>query len=328
MKKVFYLNTCDTCRKILAQFDLTGWELREIKKEPITKEAGLATLVRPTSLLAAPLLVLMGPRPWWKAAARAAVATLLALLVVAPWTLRNCRVMDGCALVSTNGGWNLAIGAISDTGRFDTLRAAHGCPIVTGQVQQDRCWAAVGRARIKADPWRWIGLMPKKLGHTFDHESFPIEYLREADPRSWPESRRVAGRGLLTLFHRLLLVAAALSAVAFVSPSSRETKKQYSQWALLLAIVGLATYAFADLRHPFFWLPTLLPLAALLPLPGRPRHGPVGRYLFALIAATALTHAVFFGDDRYHLVVTPVLCILAAAALRRDGEGAAAARSG
>lgn len=38
MKKVFYLNTCDTCRKILAQFDLTDWELREIKKEPVTKE--------------------------------------------------------------------------------------------------------------------------------------------------------------------------------------------------------------------------------------------------------------------------------------------------
>ncbi|GAA5090545.1 arsenate reductase [Chryseobacterium ginsengisoli] len=38
MKKVFYLNTCDTCRKILAKFDLTDWELREIKKEPITKE--------------------------------------------------------------------------------------------------------------------------------------------------------------------------------------------------------------------------------------------------------------------------------------------------
>lgn len=37
MKKVFHLNTCDTCRKILAQFDLRGWELREIKKEPITE---------------------------------------------------------------------------------------------------------------------------------------------------------------------------------------------------------------------------------------------------------------------------------------------------
>ncbi|SEW30338.1 Arsenate reductase, glutaredoxin family [Chryseobacterium wanjuense] len=38
MKKVFYLNTCDTCRKILAQFNLKDWELREIKKQPITKD--------------------------------------------------------------------------------------------------------------------------------------------------------------------------------------------------------------------------------------------------------------------------------------------------
>jgi arsenate reductase-like glutaredoxin family protein len=38
MKKVFYLNTCDTCRKILAQFNLKEWELREIKKEPMTLE--------------------------------------------------------------------------------------------------------------------------------------------------------------------------------------------------------------------------------------------------------------------------------------------------
>ncbi|WP_370899747.1 arsenate reductase family protein [Chryseobacterium gossypii] len=38
MKKAFYLNTCDTCRKILGQFDLEGWELREIKKEPVTAE--------------------------------------------------------------------------------------------------------------------------------------------------------------------------------------------------------------------------------------------------------------------------------------------------
>ncbi|SDL71102.1 arsenate reductase family protein [Chryseobacterium taihuense] len=38
MKKVFYLNTCDTCRKILAQFDLSDWELREIRKEPVTNE--------------------------------------------------------------------------------------------------------------------------------------------------------------------------------------------------------------------------------------------------------------------------------------------------
>lgn len=38
MKKVFYLNTCGTCKKIMAEFDLKDWELREIKKTPVTKE--------------------------------------------------------------------------------------------------------------------------------------------------------------------------------------------------------------------------------------------------------------------------------------------------
>lgn len=38
MKKVFYLNSCDTCRKILAKFNLSDWELREIKKQPITED--------------------------------------------------------------------------------------------------------------------------------------------------------------------------------------------------------------------------------------------------------------------------------------------------
>jgi hypothetical protein len=38
-----------------------------------------------------------------------------------------------------------------------------------------------------------------------------------------------------------------------------------------------------------------------------------------------VTHAVFFGEDRYHMVVTPVLCILAAGAFRRS-SGSATAR--
>ncbi len=38
MKKVFYLKTCGTCMKILNKFDLTDWELREIKTEAVTEE--------------------------------------------------------------------------------------------------------------------------------------------------------------------------------------------------------------------------------------------------------------------------------------------------
>ncbi len=277
---------------------------------------GLATLVRPPSLLVAPLLLVLWPGRskvvWLKTAA----ATALATLVVLPWTLRNCNVMDGCAFVSTNGGWNLAIGALSDTGRFKTLRAADGCAVVTGQVQQDRCWGQIGRDTIARDPVRWLALIPKKLGQTYDHESFAIEYLREADPDAWPEERRVAARGLLSLAHRLLLVAAALSAVALV----RWRRKDPLPWAVqtfaLVGVCALAIYGFVDDYHPFFWLAALAPIIAMLHLPGRPLMGPVGRGLMGLLAITSATHAIFFGDDRYHLVVTPALCILAAGALR------------
>ncbi len=36
MKKIYYLKTCDTCRRILKEMDTTGYELQEIKSNPIT----------------------------------------------------------------------------------------------------------------------------------------------------------------------------------------------------------------------------------------------------------------------------------------------------
>ena len=38
MKKVFFLKTCGTCTKILKQFDLSNWDLREIKSKNLTEE--------------------------------------------------------------------------------------------------------------------------------------------------------------------------------------------------------------------------------------------------------------------------------------------------
>lgn len=46
MKAIFYLKTCDTCRKILAQLPNTeNFELREIKSQPMT-EAELTEMHR------------------------------------------------------------------------------------------------------------------------------------------------------------------------------------------------------------------------------------------------------------------------------------------
>ncbi len=281
---------------------------------------GLGVLVRPSLLLAAPLVALTSDRLTRQSALRALLATGVALVVALPWSIRICNVMDGCAFVSTNGGWNLAIGALTESGRFQTLQAKDGCPAVTGQVAQDRCWSRVGRQTILRAPGAWLAKIPKKLGHTFDHESFPIEYLREADPATWPEARRVAGRGLLTLFHRLLLVGAALGVIAAV-PYRRWDRRPFVAQALALGcVLALGVWAFVDIDHPFYPLALLTPLIALAHLPGRPPQAPAGRWALGVLAMTLLTHAVFFGDDRYHLVATPMLCLLAAAALRPSLE--------
>jgi 4-amino-4-deoxy-L-arabinose transferase-like glycosyltransferase len=282
---------------------------------------GLAALVRPQALMCAPFLGLVVVRARGAPlAARlrvgalgAAVACVVALVPVLPWTARNCRVMDGCALVSTNAGWNLAIGAFPRaTGRFETLRSSDGCREVTGQVQQDRCWLAYGLHHIQATPGRWLALVPKKLAYTFDHESFPVEYLREARPKAWPEERRVAVRGLLTASHRALVCAAALGFVAIAL-------RRRTQVALAFG-VALAAYLGFQAAEPTFWpLAAFAALLPWLPLPGRPRARPALLMPVALLGTTIVAHAVFFGEDRYHMVVTPALCILAAAALRRPG---------
>jgi hypothetical protein len=267
------------------------------------------------------------PAGIWRGLRNLLLVAAVSLAVVLPWTLRNCQRFDGCALVSTNGGWNLAIGALGDSGRFQTLRASDGCAVVTGQVQQDRCWAEVGKRRILADPWRWLGLVPKKLAETFDHESFAFEYLHEADPVSWPEARRVAGRELASGFHRLLLVAAAFGVVGWPRSEAKERLSYAVQGLLGLIAVLLSLRAIAVDEHPFHWLALFIPAAGLLPFPGRPQLGPAGVYVLGFFSSVVLTHAIFFGEDRYHLVVSPLLCLLAAAALRPSAASLAVERA-
>ncbi|AKU96415.1 hypothetical protein AKJ09_03079 [Labilithrix luteola] len=293
---------------------------------------GLSALVRPQGLLCAPILGLAYGVPGeveaharWQSLRRfvvgGVVASLVALVPVLPWTARNCRVMDGCAFVSTNAGWNLAIGAFPRaTGRFETLRSSDGCREVTGQVQQDRCWLAYGLSHIRSAPLRWLGLVPAKLSYTFDHESFAVEYLHEARPAAWPEPRRTRARELLTSLHRLLVVFATFAFVGLVVPGRgkpREMRRAAIAQGVVFASLGIGAYlAFAE-GTPTFW-PLVLVSCVLpwLPIPGRPALPPAIAMGVVLLATTVLTHAVFFGEDRYHMVVTPVLCLLAAAAFR------------
>jgi 4-amino-4-deoxy-L-arabinose transferase-like glycosyltransferase len=281
---------------------------------------GLGTLVHPSFLVYAPALVVLTadtirssltPPRLRASIAAGAIATACAFVVVLPWTIRNCLVMDRCTLVSTNGGWNLAIGSFARaTGRFETLRSTDGCAVVSGQVQQDACWRDLAVATIRGDPARWLALVPKKLGFTFDHESFQVEYLHEADPDRWPEERRRQGRGVLSTAHRVLLTVAAFSIVP-APPWSRKLRP----WGFALATlaIGLSALAWMTDAAPFYLVAVACSIFWRF-------SGPVLRWAQLSLLGTLLTHAVFFGEDRYHVVVTPMLCLLAAGALRTHAE--------
>jgi hypothetical protein len=91
------------------------------------------------------------------------------------------------------------------------------------------------------------------------------------------------------------------------------------QGGALVVVATLVALALAS-DTPAFWpLAVFASTVPWLPLRGRPALPAALILCIVLLATTLLTHAVFFGEDRYHIVVTPVLAILAAAALRRPG---------
>jgi 4-amino-4-deoxy-L-arabinose transferase-like glycosyltransferase len=273
---------------------------------------GLTTLVRPQTVLCAPAIALLAQGRARSRLLAAAMGTAACLAVVAPWTARNCKVMDGCAFVSTNAGWNLAIGSKPGaTGRFDPLSGKDGCPVVTGQVQQDRCWAAQGHAWIREDPARWLALAPKKLSHTFDHQSFAVGYLAEADPAAWPEERRAFWRATLGAAQYALLLFAALGALLLPRGRPRDVPLTVG---LAMAIVLFTDGVLRDV--PRMWpLAVAIPLLARLPPRDRADRGVV-RFIAFAAATLVMVHVVFFGEDRYQVVLSPALCVLAAAAFR------------
>ncbi|MBI2392656.1 MAG: glycosyltransferase family 39 protein [Deltaproteobacteria bacterium] len=296
---------------------------------------GLATLVRPNAILMAPFLGLLaaGGRPFdelrrrasstlVRTTSRAVVVGAVALATVAPWTWRNCRVMDACAFVSTNAGWNLVIGsAPGATGKFEFLvgNTPKGGPTCDegGQVAQDRCWSRYGVATIRRDLGRWLSLVPAKLHYTLDAEWFPINYLREARPDLVSAATHVAiGKGLTAAQHALVF-AAALAAIGWSRPHRTNRRAWVTQTALLLAVLALATRCL-DPREPSVWpLAVIACVLPFVPLPGAPRRTGAELGVAALILTTLATHAIFFGEDRYHLVATPAFALLAAGIGRR-----------
>ncbi|XXX73707.1 hypothetical protein WMF30_39295 [Sorangium sp. So ce134] len=311
---------------------------------------GAATLVRPQSLLLAPLfagLALLGSPPGGGAqprgafAARAArraapvlVAVMAALLVCAPWTARNCVRMHQCALVSVNGGWNLLIGADpASTGAWAPIQVPEACREVFDEAGKDACFGREARRYIAEHPGAWLGLAPRKLAATFDYCGAAGWYLHASNPAAFSEQAKVALGVVETVYERVVLLCALLWAARKPAqapgaplpqphPHERARGPSLAQRALVVARLALFALGVVAALHVHAWV-GYLALLGLALLQGRAllRAPMLALAALAVLAATAATHAVFFGAGRYALVALPLLSGLAAlAAARQSAE--------
>ncbi len=266
---------------------------------------GLATLVRPPSLLLAPITGALAPpagRSLRHRAMGAGVALAAALAFVAPWTARNCVRMHSCALVSVNGGTNLLIGAHSTSGGWAAVDVPSECATVWDEAAKDACFERAAEREIAAAPFRWLARAPAKLAMTFDAIGAGGWYLHTSNPDAFDEGAKGRLAVAETIACRLLLLAALVAAGRASGALGRERK--------LLALAGAAG---AVTVHAWFGYLALVGCVGLLgkrSLEAAPLGVPLGA---AVVGLTLLVHAVFFGAGRYGLVALPFVVVCACA---------------
>ena len=230
-------------------------------------------------------------RRWRSRGTRARVArrAVAVACAVAPrprscsWTARNCRVMDGCALVSylerRLEPRHRRVPA-RRRGRFETLRSSDGCAVVTGQrVQQDRCWLpAYGLAQIRAHPGTgWLSCRRSSASPSITSPSRWSICTRRV-PRRGP--RWHAGRTLARDDHcwRTGSCWRARRSAASLYPRLWSVAWRGPSRALLLVVAGALVALAFTADTPVFWpLAIFVAVVPWLPLPRsppRPAAGP------------------------------------------------------
>jgi 4-amino-4-deoxy-L-arabinose transferase-like glycosyltransferase len=275
-----------------------------------------SSLVRPQCLLLAPMFGGLAALPagsrevanrWRRAAMGGCLATALCLVLIAPWTLRNCERMGRCSLVSANGGWNLLIGTqAAGRGAWSPLVVPAACRSVFDEAEKDRCFMSAARQRITDEPGAWLRMAPAKLAATFDYGGAAGWYLHEAAPTLFT-ARHKWWLGIVeTIYQRLLLACAWL---ASCRPARRRRERGRTPGASQLLLYAAAVLAVS----PYAWLSVLLGTCGMLlrrpSIAGRPVV--YGAFLAALLSV-ACVHVLFFGAGRYALPLLPLVAVLAA----------------
>jgi 4-amino-4-deoxy-L-arabinose transferase-like glycosyltransferase len=281
---------------------------------------GIATLVRPQCLALAPVFGALAVPEAAQAVQRikaAAVVSALALACVLPWTARNCTRMHRCALVSVNGGWNLLIGATTETGAWQPMPVPAQCATVWDEAGKDACFERAAWQDIGRSPSAWVGRAPAKLAATFDYFGAAPWYLHASNAAAFDEHAKTVLGAAETIVCRLLLLGALVACGRMAGPC-----------AALRKGVALAGAVAAVTLHGWVGYAAIPLLAALTGMRGLTRGPVLVPVAAVVIGATAAIHAVFFGAGRYGLVVAPFVAALAFVPPGSDRATGDAARAG
>jgi hypothetical protein len=267
---------------------------------------GLCTLVRPQSLALAPALGLLSIRAsradgaFRKRVTAAVAVVAVAMCVIAPWTVRNCKRMGRCAPVSVNGGWNLLIGAQSTNGSWAPVRVPDACKDVWDEAQKDLCFQVAARQEIAADPVGWLRRIPRKVSVTLDYFGGAPWYLHASSPAAFGDKAKLALGVVETVVTRALLVLALYRVGARGGPRPKLVR--------VLRAIGIVA---AFTVHGSIAYVALVLLVAANGVRAAGRDPLLVPFTATLVAATALTHSLFFGGGRYGIVVVPFVAALA-----------------
>lgn len=171
---------------------------------------GVGTLIKPICLLLPAISVGLWTAwraPLGRSVGAAAVAGLLMLVVVLPWTARNWRALGHPVLVSTNGG--VVLYSANHTGSRGIATPVEPLPGEVDEVSRDRVRQRAAVDRIRAHPAEFLALMvPKAVygwGTTSSIMSF-VSYDR------LPPRQEDAWKALLNVGWGALYVWCALAA--------------------------------------------------------------------------------------------------------------------
>lgn len=225
---------------------------------------GVGVLIKPVLLpWPAFALLLHGGRAHPRRALLDVVAVYaIALAVVAPWTVRNYRAFDRVVLVSTNAGFNLYVGnGPGATGAVRTLPPEEWAPYdaMHNEAERDAALRHAAVAAIRADPGRFLRLIPAKLVALFRDDTAALRWAASAQPLPWSPARALVTRAALDGYYYACLLLAGYGVWRRGGRANRASWLLLASWAAYLVVVHAVYYG--DPRyHQAMW--PLLALAA------------------------------------------------------------------